>query len=1132
MKERSFCFPRQKIGVLLSFHGRLNVIDSCMFFEDIHHHVSKYSHLLTFEIPKKEKCAMRIWKAIVIIGLLMGLTTVCEAQEPVEINTPQSLRLAINDLITTFEAQYPNGAEYLERLEQLEVRLIDADAALEGSAALNARTNFNGVSRRQIKANDPSAKADLDALAEEALLANPLLDFDQLIVRRTLDLGLPANWQSNASLKAANYDNEIATLSPVDPTGDLTTIYRPEEDSEFVGDIDLHFDAEKMLFSRSGPDGWGVWEIHADGRGLREFPLIDNEGIHSYDACYLADDNILFTSTAALTGVPCVGGGSPVTNLYRLETASGAIRRLTFDQDHDWYPNMMSSGRVMYLRWEYSDISHAYSRILFSMNPDGTDQSAYYGSNSYWPNSMFYARPIPGAEGKFVTIVSGHHGLKRMGDLVLFDASKGRFEADGVIQQIPGRGREVEPVILDQVASKSPIKFLHPWPLNEKYFLVAAQPEGTPRWGIYLVDVFDNMTLVKDDPTHHLVEPVPLAATARPPVLPDRVDLARNDALISITDIYTGDGLKGVPRGSIKQLRLFTYNFAYYGMGGQGNRVGTDGPWDVKRIIGTVPVEEDGSVLFRAPANTPISLQPLDADGKAVQRMRSWLTAMPGETLSCVGCHERPGTAPNFSRPIALMREPSEITPWYGPTRGFSFDREVQQPVVDRYCIGCHDGEARDDGQVIANLTTQPKEARIFTIMLGRDRKCNFTPSYWTLRSYVRSTNEADVHMLLPYEFSADSSKLIQMLRKGHHNVELSPEAWDRLITWIDLSAPSYGTWSENVGEAKVDRYREARNDLMKLYANVDDDPEIIYDYLTSAPMDPIMPTPERSYSIEVPQLSDWPFDLDEALRRQENAAGETQQTIGLGKNVQIAMTLIPAGEFVMGQNEGRPDEGPAMAVEVTQPFWMGTFEVTNAQFARFDPTHDSRLEAYPGNNFSIPVRGEMVNGPDQPVCRISQAQAAAFCEWLSTTTGRQFTLPTETQWEYACRAGTDTPLNFGAADADHSPYANLADVTNQKVWRWVHPGGSNFNDKVFASAEVGSYESNPWGLYDMHGNVAEWTCSSYDRAADVTDPEGKVVVRGGSWNDRPEYARSSYRLMYRPHERVYDVGFRVICKP
>jgi len=1046
----------------------------------------------------------------------MGITLIFSHEvqgETVEVNTPESLRLAIEDLIETFGAKYPKGTEYLKRLEEIETRLTP---------------------------NDKTAQADLESLAKEALLANPLLDFERLIVRKTADLGLPRNWQSNASLRTSNYDNEIATLSPVDPEGNLTTVFRPEEGADFVGDIDLHFDAKKMLFSRSGPGDWGVWEVGIDSRGLKKVPLIETEGIDNYDACYLPDDNILFTSTAAITGVPCVGGKSPVTNLFRLNSADGSIRRLTFDQDHDWYPVMMNSGRVMYLRWEYSDITHAFSRILFSMNPDGTDQMSYYGSNSYWPNAMFYARPIPGEESKFVAIVSGHHGLARMGELVLFDAAKGRHEADGVVQRIPGRGQEVEPIILDNLAGNAPTKFLHPWPLSEKYFLVAALPRGAKRWGIYLADVFDNMTLVKEDATHHLLEPVPLAKTARPPVLPARVELARKDSLIQITDIYTGDGLKDVPRGTIKKLRLFTYQFAYYGMGGQGNRIGVDGPWDIKRIVGTVPVEPDGSVLFRAPANTPLSLQPLDADGKAVQRMRSWLTAMPGETLSCVGCHERPGTAPQVSRPMALERGPSEITPWYGPTRGFSFEREVQVPVIDRYCIGCHNGEPRDDGKVLPNLMAQPKEARGFKIMLGRKRHCIFTPSYWTLRGYVRSTNEADVHLLLPYEFSADSSKLIQMLRKGHHNVKIPTEAWDRLITWIDLSAPFYGTWTENVGERRVDEHNATRAELLKLYANIDDAPETIYEVSAEA-AETIIPKPEPQRTRNRPTISGWPFDSAEAKLRQENAASETQQTIELDDDLKLEMTLIPAGQFVMGAPAGHPDEGPATVVKIDEPFWMGTIEVTNAQFAQFDPTHDSRLEAYPGNSFSIGNRGELVNGPDQPVCRVSQTQALAYCKWLSEKTGRQFTLPTEAQWEYACRAGTATPMNYGRQFEDHSMHANLADATCGKVWHWVHPVGtpehqSEFDDKAFASTDVAAYTPNSWGLFDMHGNVAEWTRSPYRsypyRERTKLGPTDKVVVRGGSWNDRVKNARSSYRQMYRPHERVYDVGFRVICNP
>ena len=149
-----------------------------------------------------------------------------------------------------------------------------------------------------------------------------------------------------------------------------------------------------------------------------------------------------------------------------------------------------------------------------------------------------------------------------------------------------------------------------------------------------------------------------------------------------MANVYVGRGLDGVPRGTVKRLRLFTYQFAYHGMGGQVNRVGLDGPWDVKRIVGTVPVEPDGSAYFRVPANTPLSLQPLDADGKALQLMRSWMTAMPGEVLSCVGCHEHQNTAVPNTDTMALRKAPADIAPFYGPARGFSFVREVQRMNV------------------------------------------------------------------------------------------------------------------------------------------------------------------------------------------------------------------------------------------------------------------------------------------------------------------------------------------------------------------------------------------------------------------------------------------------------------------
>ena len=172
--------------------------------------------------------------------------------------------------------------------------------------------------------------------------------------------------------------------------------------------------------------------------------------------------------------------------------------------------------------------------------------------------------------------------------------------------------------------------------------------------------------------------------------MPDRVDLARDDAAVYLHDVYAGPGLQGVPRGSVKRLRIVAYQFGYPGMAGP-DKIGRGGPWDAMRILGTVPVHEDGSAMFRIPANTPISMQPLDGEGKALALMRSWSTARPGEVVSCVGCHEKQNSTPPNQSTIAAKRRPSKIKPWHGPVRGFSFAREVQ-PVLDRYCVACHDG--------------------------------------------------------------------------------------------------------------------------------------------------------------------------------------------------------------------------------------------------------------------------------------------------------------------------------------------------------------------------------------------------------------------------------------------------------
>jgi len=226
--------------------------------------------------------------------------------------------------------------------------------------------------------------------------------------------------------------------------------------------------------------------------------------------------------------------------------------------------------------------------------------------------------------------------------------------------------------------------------------------------------------------------------------------------------------------------------------------------------------------------------------------------------------------------------------------------------------------------------------------------------------------------------------------------------------------------------------------------------------------------------------------------------------------------------------------------------------EVSNAQYARFDPSHDSRVEIRHGMQFG--VRGWPLNQPDQPVVRLSWHDARRFCQWLSERSGESFTLPTEAQWEYSCRAGTATPFYFGAADVDFALFANLADAklkhavshpykkditplgNPSKYDDWI-PRHPSFDDGQLVTAPVGSYKANPWGLHDMHGNAWEWTLSEYRRYPYVSSdgrnvPEGTAdrVVRGGSWRDRPRRATASVRLSYRPYQRVYNVGFRVCC--
>ena len=951
--------------------------------------------------------------------------------------TAESLKMAINDIMKTYgRRRYPKGEEFLKRIEAgedlavlrreallLENPAIDFERLLLVRAAKNGkryssnwqtRTSCDGESRtanakdlETVRNGLKDADKDLSKLlsarkkAEKAhkQAYDALLNSDEYKnnkkQRKQMEDNLPEAVALKAAEKAlheagmkhpeyagmyamirdktpiANYEDTLITLTLRD--GAIEEVYKPAS-GKFIGDVDLHFEADKVLFTSFIPkeklnnvsgrgQGYGVFEIGIDpasgksrGAPVWVSPDMDSD-LDCYDACYLPDDkHIIYASTAAYEGVPCVGGGSYVANLYSINREDKSVRRLTFDQDGNWHPCVMENGRVMFTRWEYTDSAHYFSRILMSMNPDGTDQKAYYGSNSYWPNSMFYARPLPGKPGMFVATITGHHSNAKGGALCVFDVTKGRHEADGAIQFLTGHGKKVYPLVIDGLHRVYSPMFYNPYPITDKFFL-ATSANGD----VYLLDIYDNVICLKqNDGAGKYFEPVPLRKTKRPASIPGTVDLTSKEATVLINDVYEGPGLSGVPRGTVRSLRIYRYEYGPRHKGGH-YAMGMEAGWDAKQVLGIANVEEDGSASFKVPANTPFAIQPLDAEGRALQLMRSWTAAMPGEKLTCIGCHENQNMTPPVKRFTAMNRQPDELKPFYGPTRGFSFQREVQ-PVIDKFCVCCHDGKEPNGRYEIPDrvIGTGPKTGKSL-------KECGIPDfsdprnAHTMLHPYVRRNGpEGDYHLLTPLEFHTTTSELFQMLDKGHHNVKLDADSMQRLITWADLNAPVHGTWTEAGASKEI---LDRRKELRAKYAGVIYDPEeIVNPYEKSDEM--VMPAPlERK-----------------VVKPEPPQCGKPQQAkveLDLGGDVKMTLVGIPPGEFSMGSNCETPQEQPVSRVKIDKGFLMGATEVTLEQYRQFDPDY---LNGVYDMHYKDQVhRGYYMNDMDYPVIRVPWARAVEF---------------------------------------------------------------------------------------------------------------------------------------------------------
>ena len=1000
-----------------------------------------------------------------------------------------------------------------------------------------------------VLANAEKAVANKRAI----LLANPLLNGDKILTvryqlgnrdRRAMapELGTQSNnWSNQESARRKGFNADIVELSNLRDEVQIRTIYKPDNTSS-IADLKLHWDGDRAMFTQTMSDNrWNVFEVKLNNGDCKK--LIDNPepDLEFYDGTYLPDGRIIANSNIGYQGVPCVNGSDPVGNMVLYTPQSKNLRRLTFDQDANWNPVIMNNGRVMYTRWEYTDLTHYYTRIVMNMNPDGTEQKALYGSGSMFPNSTFDVQPLPGYASAFVGIISGHHGVARSGRLILFDPAKARKGVAGMLQEIPHRNRPIVEEVKDRLVDGVWPQFIKPSPLNDTYFLVAAKLDKNDLWGIYLVDKFDNVTCLHKMEGEGYISPIAVRKTVTPPAIPDRVKLDDKQATVFIQDIYEGEGLKGIPRGTVKSLRLHAYEYAYVQTQSDHNWHGIQSGWDIKRMLGTVPVEEDGSVIFKIPANTPVSIQPLDKDGVAVQWMRSWLTGQPGEIVSCVGCHEDQNQIVIPKRVIASQKAPHALTPPEGGTRSFTFDLEVQ-PILDRACIACHNGEGK-----------------AFDLRGGKKDGRGYGTSYLNLHPYVhRQGGEGDMVVLYPYEYHPNTSELVRLLKKGHYNVQLTDAEWRKIYNWIDYNAPDKGYFNANVlksfpyqGYDQIER-RKQLTDKYAGGAGVDWKKEIA-DYAAQlknkGEIKPVMPKKVSPVKEKVLKVKGWPFAPD---RVKEMLADEkeTVKVLEIAPGIQMTFVRIPAGEFVMGSYHGEPDTYPTTKVKIDKAFWMGELEVTNQQYNTIFPQHDSRYVDQQWKDHVVP--GYPANKPEQPVIRVSYNDAMEYCKILSQKTGLNITLPTEAQWEWACRGGSDEDFWFGNLNADFGKKDNLADVTTNKFavsgvdpqpmspespWYKYYtflPKAANVDDGSLVQVGGKKYEANPFGLYCMHGNVAEWTRSDYVPYPYKENPK-KVseykVVRGGSYIERPKYSTAYSRKGFYPYQCVFNVGFRVIIE-
>ena len=557
-----------------------------------------------------------------------------------------------------------------------------------------------------------------------------------------------------------------ARLCRLDPnTGELTVLLDDPEGG--IRDPQVSYDGQKILFSyrKGGTHHYNLYEIDADGTGLRQITSGDWDDV---EPCYLPDGGIAFCSSRCKRYVLC--WLAPVAVLFRCNADGTGMRMLSSGSVTENTPSVLPDGRILYTRWEYVNRDAVSFHHLWTMNPDGTEQQVYYGNQT--PGEVFIdAQPIPQTRD-VVFIDSGYHGSHEHAGQVMVVSQSGGPNATATLKCISAEW---------QGAFAIPIRS------RPHVFLVA---HGNK---ILLLDDAGKTTELYTGP-QMVHEPRPLQPRPREPAAPSRVDLSANTATLFVADVYQGRNMQGVKRGDDQETARARRPAQAGQLPRRGHHAASahGGTWTLKRILGTVPVAEDGSAYFEVPPLRSLYLALLDADDRSVKQMRSFVTLQPGEQRGCIGCHEtRTQPPPSQGTLAALRRAPSRIEPIAGVPEILDFPRDIQ-PILDRHCVTCHNADKRDGGVVLTGDRGPTYSLAYYNLILHRQIKDSAGYGW----ADTQNVSGRPIGNDAPNTTYSSASPLMDKIGGQHHDVKLSDAERTLVRLWIDTAAQYAGTYA------------------------------------------------------------------------------------------------------------------------------------------------------------------------------------------------------------------------------------------------------------------------------------------------------------------------------------------------